>query len=173
MRPRKPIDEDSMMEIEHRMKTAKTRADFQRYQSVWLRAKFGFTSTDIAIAVGLGVQAVKINHWRYFNEGINALAGTGRGGRRYSILTLEEEDVLLEGFIKQAQTGGILVVSDIRREYERVAKREAALSTVYRMLDRHGWRKIVPRRHHPKGSPEAIEEFKKNSLPSSRKSNRR
>ena len=169
MRPRKPIDEDSMRELEARMKSAKTRADFQRYQSVWLRAKFGFTSTDIAVAVGLGIQAVKLYHYRYFNEGIDALTGSGRGGRRYSILAPETEDSLLEGFFKQAETGGILVVADIHREYEKIAGKEVALSTVYRMLDRHGWRKIVPRRRHPKGNPEAIEEFKKNSPQSSKK----
>jgi len=34
-------------------------------------------------------------------------------------------------------------------------------SSVYRMLERHGWRKIVPRPSHPKADPQAQEAFKK------------
>jgi Winged helix-turn helix len=36
-----------------------------------------------------------------------------------------------------------------------------AESTIYRLLDRHGWRKLMPRPKHPKASPEAQEQLKK------------
>jgi hypothetical protein len=36
-----------------------------------------------------------------------------------------------------------------------------AASTVYRMLDRHGWRKLVPRPRHPKADVAAQAAFKK------------
>ncbi|MCE5241943.1 MAG: winged helix-turn-helix domain-containing protein [Desulfobacteraceae bacterium] len=39
--------------------------------------------------------------------------------------------------------------------------RKVAKTTIYRMLDRHGWRKIMPRPHHPKSDPKAQEGFKK------------
>ena len=38
-----------------------------------------------------------------------------------------------------------------------------ALSSVYRMLARHGWRKLAPDTHHPQGDPEARDDWKKNS----------
>jgi len=28
------------------------------------------------------------------------------------------------------------------------------LTSIYRLLDRHGWRKLVPRPRHPKATPE-------------------
>jgi hypothetical protein len=38
-----------------------------------------------------------------------------------------------------------------------------ASSTVYRILARHGWRKVAPDTCHPKHDAEAQAEFKKNS----------
>jgi hypothetical protein len=35
------------------------------------------------------------------------------------------------------------------------------ISTIYRLLDRHGWRKLVPRPRHPKANPEEQAIFKK------------
>jgi hypothetical protein len=34
-----------------------------------------------------------------------------------------------------------------------------APSTVYRMLDRHGWRKVIPRPRHPKADMQAQDAF--------------
>jgi hypothetical protein len=35
------------------------------------------------------------------------------------------------------------------------------ISSIYRLLERHGWRKLVPRPRHPKANPEAQAVFKK------------
>jgi hypothetical protein len=37
------------------------------------------------------------------------------------------------------------------------------MSTTYRLLARHGWRKVQPDTKHPKSDPAAQDEFKKNS----------
>ena len=37
-----------------------------------------------------------------------------------------------------------------------------ALSTIYAMLARHGWRKVAPDKIHPKSDPDAQEDWKKN-----------
>ena len=39
-----------------------------------------------------------------------------------------------------------------------------ARSTVYRLLERHGWRKVVPRPRHPKADVAAQAAFKKGSV---------
>ena len=39
--------------------------------------------------------------------------------------------------------------------------RKVAQTTIYRMLDRHDWRTIIPRPRHPNSSAEAREGFKK------------
>ena len=72
----------------------------------------------------------------------------GRGGRYYQNLTLEGERQLLQGFLAQSETGGILEVSRVKAAYEQVLGRKVPKSTIYRMLARHGWRKVVPRCRH-------------------------
>jgi hypothetical protein len=37
------------------------------------------------------------------------------------------------------------------------------MSTTYRLLARHGWRKVQPDTKHPKSEPALQDEFKKNS----------
>jgi transposase len=85
------------------------------------------------------------------------------GGRRREYLTLEEEKEFLAGFFDVASKGGMLVVSKVKKGLEEKLGHEVAETTVYRMLARHGWRKIVPRPRHPKNSESVQEDFKKNS----------
>jgi transposase len=40
-----------------------------------------------------------------------------------------------------------------------------ARSTIYRLLERHGWRKVMPRPRHPKADVAAQAAFKKTVLP--------
>ena len=75
----------------------------------------------------------------------------------------EDEHLLLNDFLGRARTGGIVVVNAIRQEYEKRLGREVSTSTVYRLLARHGWRKITPRSRHPKQDQAAQAAFKKRS----------
>jgi hypothetical protein len=83
------------------------------------------------------------------------------GGRRYGYMTIEQERLFLSRFLDQAVQGGILVVSEIQRAFEAQVGRKVAQSTIYRMLDRHDWRAIIPRPRHPESNTEAREGFKK------------
>ena len=83
------------------------------------------------------------------------------GGRRYSYITAEEELQFLSQFVDKAKDGGILVVSEIKRAFEALVGGKVARTTIYRMLDRHGRRTIVPQPRNPKSEIEAREGFKK------------
>jgi len=83
------------------------------------------------------------------------------GGRRYGYMTIQQERAFLAKFLDVASHGGILVVSEIKRAFESIVGRKVAKTTIYRMLDRHNWRTIIPRPRHPKGSEEAQAGFKK------------
>jgi transposase len=85
------------------------------------------------------------------------------GGRHRSLMTFDEEKEFLEPWAQQAKTGGILVVSVIRAAVAQHLGRPVKASVVYRLLERHGWRKVAPDTHHPKSDPVAQEEWKKNS----------
>jgi transposase len=151
------------------MREAKTKAEFQRAQAVWLRVALGLSASDVATAVGLSVNTVRCLQSRFRLRGQSVLTGVGRGGRRRENLTVEEEDELLRPFLEQAGSGGVLEVGPIKAAYEEAVGHAVPKSTVYRVLARHGWRKLVPRRRHPKAQGELQEEFKKTSRRSSKK----
>lgn len=162
MRPAQSITQKQWDELKEALKTVKSKGEFQRVQCMWLRALLNLPAQTIAKAIGWSVSRVKQIQGRYFHEGVDAFLGPGRGGRRRENLTPAEEKELLAHFVERAQTGGILVVSEIKRAYEQAVGRPVPKSTVYRMLSRHGWRKITPRPRHPNSDLEAQETWKKN-----------
>jgi transposase len=86
-----------------------------------------------------------------------------RGGRFHSYQTPPEEAEFLKPYGEAAETGGVLVVPPLKAEWEKRLGHSIALSTVYRMLHRHGWRKLAPDKRHPKADAAAQEQWKKNS----------
>ena len=66
----------------------------------------------------------------------------------------------------QVQLHGGKMRGDTEAKHAALEKRlgkTVAASTVYRILARHGWRKVTPDTCHPKRDAKAQEEFKKNS----------
>jgi transposase len=124
---------------------------------------------QVAPLVGWSESQVKQVWSEYFKYGEEALIGADRGGRHHANLSVEQEKEFLETFFAGASAGEILVVDQVHAAYERLLGHSVPKSTVYRMLARHGWRKIAPRPRHPKNDPVQAEEFKKNSGPLSTK----
>ena len=85
------------------------------------------------------------------------------GGRRNALLTWAEEEEFLAPWLEQASAGGLLVVSPLRAALAEKLGQPVKASVVYRLLARHGWRKVAPDTRHPKSDPEAQSEWKKNS----------
>ena len=56
-----------------------------------------------------------------------------------------------------------MIIRPLKPAIEAKLGKPLALSTFYQMLSRHGWRKVVPDKSHPKADPAAREAWKKNS----------
>ena len=123
----------------------------------------GRTAAQIAATVGQHPNSVQRIWARYRREGEVALLGRPRGGRRHAHLTPEEEDALLAPFLDQAAAGGVLVAGPVKAAYEERVDKAVPKSTVYRLLARHGWRKVAPRRRHPEHDDGVQEQFKRSS----------
>lgn len=95
---------------------------------------------------------------------------SARGGRRNENFTYEQEAELLKPFLKVVSMGGILVAGEIKPQLEAALGPEMGLSTLYKLLHRHNWRKLAPDKQHPQSDPVAQEAFKKNSPKHLRKS---
>jgi transposase len=83
---------------------------------------------------------------------------------KHENMTLAEEKALLARFAKVAGAGEMLNIHDLKGAYEKAIGHETSNSTVYNLLHRHGWRKLMPRPFHPKRNLAAQNAFKKTSF---------
>ena len=72
------------------------------------------------------------------------------GGRQRENMTLSGEKALLACFAKAASAGEMLNIHDLKAAYEQAIGHPTSNSTIYNLLNRHGWRKLMPRPFHPK-----------------------
>src|SRR5437660_7061415 len=135
-------------------------AQRERIQMVLLRES-GMTQPAIAEAMGVSLSTVNRAHMAYDGGGIKALKPQPIGGRQRENMTLSEEKALLARFAKAAGAGEMLNIHDLKATYEHAIGHPTSNSTVYNLLDRHGWRKLMPRPYHPQRDLAAQQDFKK------------
>jgi hypothetical protein len=70
---------------------------------------------------------------------------------------------VLDEVLSEAAQGGEVIVPPLKPLVEAKLGRSLCLATLYNMLARHGWRKLVPDTRHPKGDPLARDAWKKNA----------
>src|SRR5438876_3250028 len=110
---------------------------------------------DIAKHTGVSVKTVHKLISTYNRLGIAAIETPGKGGRRNEYLTFEEEKELLTPFFELAKKGELTTV-------EKKVGHEVDETTIYRLLKRHEWRKLVPRPFHPQANKEEQKLFTQN-----------
>jgi Winged helix-turn helix len=75
-------------------------------------------------------------------------------------MSLEQERNFLHPFFARAARGEIATGEEIQRAFEAEVKHAVHLTSISRLVDRHGWRKLVPRPRHPSANPQAQAAFK-------------
>ena len=147
-----------------RLKTAlRWKGDPQRRQRIQMVLLRESEMTQPAIAGALGVSLSTVNraHMAYDQGGIKALKPRPSGGRKRENMTLDEEKALLACFAKAAGAGEMLNIHDLKAAYEKAIGHETSKSTIYNLMARHGWRKLMPRPFHPRRDIAAQNTFKK------------
>jgi len=161
-RPQQAYSEAQKTEVRKAYRASKDTREQTRLLCLRLRIERAYPSKQIAEIAGCSEGLVKKVIGGYGREGLEGILRGAFGGNRRN-LSYAEEEKLLSPFLAKAEKGQILIVSDIRKAYEKVLGRSVPPSTIYRMLDRHNWRKVMPRPRHPKANPEEQEAYKKNS----------
>lgn len=133
-------------------------------QAILLPALAHTTLEETAVLLGVGRATVPRLQQR-LRQGVKVGRSSRKrwGGRRRALMTLEEEKAFLAPWVEQARTAGVLVVSPLRAALAEKLGRKVAPSVVYRLLARHGWRRVAPDTHHPKHDPVAQAAWEKNS----------
>ena len=162
MSKRYQISEDQVAELETLRKQNQNKNVEKRIKMLLLYTT-GEKRTIIAEQTGYAKSYITELVSKYRRLGLSAISGEKYGGNHRN-LSYEEEEALLEPFRKAAQAGQIVEVSEIKRAYEKAIGRELDHNhgQIYYVLQRHHWRKVMPRSKHPnKASNEDIESSKK------------
>jgi len=141
------------------------RERMQRERRLWCRRRWEIIyqaltaprkAEDIARTVGVSVTTVRRVIATYKQAGVAAIETPGKGGRRHQYLTLEQERAFLQPFMARAARGERVTAAEIQRAFEEETKQPVALSSISRLLDRHGWRQRgagAASAHPPKSKP--------------------
>ncbi len=156
------FSEEQIAELENAAKKNKNKNIDKRLEALILRGQ-GMKRKEVAAKTGFSVTNITELTSKYHNCGIEAIVGNHYPGNHRN-LSYAEEEKLLQPFVEAAESGQLVEVSAILEAYEAKLGRvfEKDHGRIYRVLERHGFRKVMPRSKHPnKASDEAIEASKK------------
>jgi transposase len=159
----KSIPHLSKEEIQERIKTTVGFWRVQKWLVIWNALVDPRPAKEIALHTGLAEQSVHNLISRYNRLGPETVAGPGKGGRRRSYLSWDEEAAFLESFKQAALTGQIATAAEIKKALESHIGHQVHKTMIYKLLKRHGWRKLVPRPFHVDADKQEQEAFKKTS----------
>jgi len=147
------------------LRTAKTAEELRRAQAVLLPLTLGFSMQQTAAAIGRSVGATCTMRTRFLaiREGRRVAARSKRELRNRASTPLQEEARALDEVFCGAAEGQVLVVPQLKPLIDQQLGKTLSLSSIYRMLARHGWRKLAPDTAHPQGDAQVREDWKKNS----------
>jgi len=160
MASRYKFSEKEIKEIEQARKKNKDKRAEARLKALELRAK-GNSAKAVSAATGFHSASVTRLVAKYRDGGLEAISGNHYGGNRRN-MSVEAERAILEPFKEKAEKGELVDVKEITAAYQAAVDHPIGTSQIYRVLHRHGWRKVMPRSRHPKkASEEAIAASKK------------
>jgi transposase len=155
------ISNDELSQARQLRGQSTTAAELRKALSVLLIAELGLDADKAADILGISERTIFRNRSLFRNQG--SPPRNSWGGRRRCCLTIEEERKFLAQWESVAITGGVLSVPPIHAALVERLGRNIPMSTTYRLLARHGWRKVKPDTKHPKSDPVTQAEFKKKS----------
>ncbi len=153
----------SVDEVSAKLQLAANMTQRRRWLIVYNALVDPRPASSIALHTGVSLATVRLVIASYNRFGPRALETPGKGGRRHQHLTVAQEQAFLGPFFERAAAGQIATAGEIQQALETHLGHAVHASTVYRLLARHGWRKIVPRPTHPKADPAAQTAFKQTS----------
>lgn len=158
----------SSEEVKQKLALSKQAWQQQKWLIIYNALVDPRSAEEIALHTGTSVWSVHQVISKYNRSGAAAIETPGKGGRRNCYLSWQQEQAFLARFMEQAKVGKMATAALIQKAFEQLVGETVDPSTIYRLLQRHSWRKLVPRPHHPQADISKQEEFKKTSSNKSR-----
>jgi len=126
-------------EIKNRMKEAKDKREYRRWQALYLIEKKGMNADEVADLVDVCPHT--IHQWVYYynKKGPEGLVIKGHHGGNRALMTEEEEIEFLREI--QQEKGFIITPQKIKNMLEKKLGHPVSKDFPYDLLHRHGWKK--------------------------------
>jgi transposase len=151
-------------QLKEHLSTSSGKPEFSRWQILYMVQVGGIHSASVITPlVNLSKSSIYKIVEQYNKSGVSSIKYSPRGGRRRSLLSPSDETELLDSIEKKAAKGLIKTANDIRALVEIKVGKAVSDDYLWDLLNRNGWKKKMPRPHHPKRNVSEQEAFKKNS----------
>lgn len=144
------ISQEELEEINKLRKENKNKRVEQILKVLVLRAE-GKKNSEISKETGYNKRYVTILIQKYKTLGLKEYARIKQTSHNRR-LSEDEEAKILKMFEKEASEGKELTVAEINEAFKEQLGENLSHTYVYRVLARHGWRKVMPRSKHPKAA---------------------
>jgi hypothetical protein len=155
------------------LKRAATAAELRAAQSVLFVDDHGLSLQQTAAMLGCSVPTVgRLRRWFKAMPRDEQELHARWGGRRRQNFSFAEEKKFLNAFKNRRREGQAIAVKSIWQAYEAMLGRSVPDSTIYRLLQRHGWHNAARGAYQGKTTPASrrpLPRAPQRALPSSRR----
>jgi transposase len=120
----------------------------------------GKSNREISEKTGYNERYITTLMGQYQKQGLEEFIRIKQTSHRRNLSEADEASVL-EDYEQKANEGHELTAAEIRLGLEKALGRKTSGEYVYRVLRRHGWRKVMPRSKHPKAATEEEQDSSK------------
>lgn len=153
------ISEAEYERIKAASKANKNKRVAKRLEVLELRyAKKG--NAEIAEKTGFNKLYVTTLIQTYKKQGLDEYIRIKQTSHRRN-MSEEEEAKVLAQCEEEAEAGKVLTAETVRKKLEEKLGRETSTNYVYRVMQRNGWRKVMPRSRHPKAASQEEQDSSK------------
>lgn len=126
------------------LRTAHSADELRAAQAVVLPLALGLSLKQTAQAIGRSVGTTCSLRIRYCQvaAGQREAPRSKRALRNRASASLQREAQIIEKAVRRAARAGVAPIPLLKTNLEKALGKPVALSTIYRMLARHGWRKL-------------------------------
>ena len=144
------ISEQEYERIKEAVKKNKNKRVDKKLQVLIMRHE-NKGNEEISARTGYNVRYITTLMGQYKKQGLEEFIRIKQTSHNRN-MSVEQEAKVLAKFEEEADAGHELTVNQIRQGLESELGKETSVAYAYRVLKRHGWRKVMPRPKHPKAA---------------------
>ena len=144
------ISEEEYEQIKEAAKKNKNKRVDKKLQVLIMRHE-NKGNEEISARTGYNVRYITTLMGQYKKQGLEEFIRIKQTSHNRN-MSVEQEAKVLAKFEEEADAGHELTVNEIRQGLESELGKETSVAYAYRVLKRHGWRKVMPRPKHPKAA---------------------